>query len=288
MLLDGKTRARAIVAALAEQVAAARAAGAPAPRLNVVLIGSDPVSLSYIAQKEKAARAVGVDFSLLRFDPTRGQSAIVSELTQAIAAQPGSWIVQLPIPAPIDEFVVLDLIPSSHDVDCLSAVSYGKLFRGDDARDGAYSPLPPTPAAIIDLLEAHQIALAGKHVVLIGAGRLVGKPLWSALVDRGATITTCTVATPDLATYTRQADVVISAAGKARLITADMLKPGVVVIDAGASDQGGRLSGDVDTRGIEQVASALSPVPGGVGPITVAKLLEQVVIRGLFASKSSR
>lgn len=272
ILLDGRNRAQEIRKQLTNQVAFLHEKGVT-PRLNVILIGDDAVSKQYIEQKRKAALAVGIEFELFSVDTAEPKQRVVPMIKQLIEEKKGSWIVQLPIPQPFDEFDILDLIPPAQDVDCLSATSYGFLLRGDSKFT------PPTPAAIIDLLETYQIDLRSRHVVIVGAGRLVGKPLWAALIERGCTITTCTGSTTNLKAFTTQADILISAVGKPRLISADMVKNGAVVIDAATSAENGAIIGDIDPNGMAEKASALSPVPGGVGPVTVAKLLEQVVKR---------
>lgn len=244
------------------------------PHVDVVFVGDDPVSQNYIHQKESACQKIGISFTLHSL-PTHSKTTKICELISLLSKkQHSSIIVQLPLPNHLDQWKILDAIPPSHDADGLDAVSYGKFFRGD----GVFSP--PTAAGIIDLLNNYHISLRKKHVVLIGAGLLVGRPLWMLIQEHGGIISTVTgeeSEKSDIQQLTKQADIIISAVGKPHIITGDMLSKGCVVIDAGLSTPEGAIVGDIDFESAKHVASAITPVPGGVGPMTVAYLLKNVV-----------
>lgn len=241
------------------------------PVLAVVLVGNNSVSAKYVAKKQMAADFVGVEFDLHRF-PNQITAKQLIEEVKRIQLKADAVIVQLPLPAQIDQQQVLDAIDLKKDVDCLSSLAIGSVVRGSNL------VLPPTAGAVMEILDEKKINLKGKHVVVVGQGELVGKPLAAMLINQPVTLTVCGIHTKNLSDMTLQADVLITGTGQAGLIKASMVKKGAVVIDCGTSLQQGKLVGDVDFKNASKKAMLITPVPGGVGPITVAKLLENVLI----------
>ncbi|SPT53446.1 Bifunctional protein FolD [Actinomyces bovis] len=281
-VLDGKATAAVIKAELAERVAALRAHGI-VPGLGTVLVGEDPGSVKYVAGKHSDCAEVGINS--IRVDlPATATQAEIEVAVDALNADPActGYIVQLPLPRGTDTNAVLERINPDKDADGLHPTNLGRLvLRGNGSID---SPLPCTPRACIELVERHGISLAGKDVCVIGRGVTVGRSIGLLLTRKevNATVDVCHTGTADLATHIRRADVVISAAGSAGIVQPQMVKPGAVILDVGVSrvvDPGtgkGRIMGDV-ADGVDQVAAWLSPNPGGVGPMTRALLLANVV-----------
>jgi methylenetetrahydrofolate dehydrogenase (NADP+)/methenyltetrahydrofolate cyclohydrolase len=269
-ILSGREAADALLGTLSEQVSQLD------PKLVVVQVGDDPASASYIKQKMKSCEKVGMrhEHKHLPADTTREQ---LFSLIEQLNADPDvtGFIVQLPLPDHLQPLVpqVIRAIDPKKDVDGFGAYNLGKVLLSRE-----FEHLPPaTPSGIIALMEHYKIDPAGKHVVVVGRSNIVGKPIALMLLNRDATVTVCHSRTPDLGVITRQADILIAAVGKPKLITADMVKDGVVVIDVGMSRTKDGLTGDVDFAGVEPKASAITPVPGGVGPMTVAGLLRNCV-----------
>lgn len=242
------------------------------PGLTVVLVGEDPASQTYVRGKEKAATEVGMRSTVLRLPKDISQNellTIVQELNHDPAVH--GILVQLPLPAQIDENVIVASIDPKKDVDGFHAVNVGALSLS----------LPGfvacTPLGIMRLLAYEHISVEGKHAVVIGRSNIVGKPMAQLLLKANATVTICHSKTANLASLTRLGDIVVAAVGRANLITGDMIKPGAVVIDVGMNRLDNRLVGDVDFATVEPVASAITPVPGGVGPMTIATLLYNTV-----------
>ncbi|WP_196717395.1 bifunctional methylenetetrahydrofolate dehydrogenase/methenyltetrahydrofolate cyclohydrolase [Actinomyces trachealis] len=281
-VLDGKATAVTIKAELAERVAALRAHGAE-PGLGTVLVGEDPGSVKYVAGKHSDCAEVGIKSIRVDLPATATQSEIeaaIDRLNEDPACT--GYIVQLPLPRGIDTNAVLERIDPDKDADGLHPTNLGRLvLRGTGPID---SPLPCTPRACIELIERHGIDLAGKDVCVIGRGVTVGRSIGLLLMRKevNATVDVCHTGTTDLAAHVLRADVVIAAAGSAGIVQPSMVKPGAVVLDVGVSrvvDPGtgkGRIMGDV-ADGVDQVAGWLSPNPGGVGPMTRALLLANVV-----------
>ncbi len=278
--LDGKALAATIRAELAARVAARTAAGKPAPGLAVVLVGDNPASLSYVRAKQKACGEVGI-VSRLDHLPATTKEAKLLALIAKLNADPAihGILVQLPLPPQIAEDAVTHAIGSLKDVDAFHPENVGLLTLGQPR----YSPC--TPHGCIQLLRRSGHDPAGKHVVVVGRSNIVGKPLAVMLMQKAtaanpaggdATVTVAHTRTTNLAKVCRQADVLIAAVGKAGVITADMVRPGATVLDVGTNLVDGKLVGDVDPA-VAAVAGALSPVPGGVGPMTIAMLLENTV-----------
>lgn len=282
-ILDGKATAAAIRAELAERVTALREQGV-VPGLGTVLVGDDPGSHSYVAGKHRDCAQIGVA-SLRRDLPASASQADVERAVDELNADPActGFIVQLPLPKGLDPDSVLARIDPSKDADGLHPANLGTLVLDVSGTSGA--PLPCTPRGIVELLRRYDIALDGAHVVVVGRGTTSGRPLGLLLTRRpeNATVTMCHTGTRDLATVVRTSDIVVAAAGRAGLITADMVRPGAVVLDVGTTRvvdaQGNaRLVGDV-ADDVRDVAAWLAPMPGGVGPMTRAMLLANVVER---------
>jgi len=274
-ILDGKALAKVIRRELALRVQNLLARGV-VPGLRILLVGDDPASQVYVASKEKASARIGIKARVERL-PAGSGFADVAGTIAAWNQEPAvhGFIVQLPLPKGIDAHAVLQLISPAKDVDGLSPASLGALASG---RPGF---MPATPSGIIELLLRNGIGVSGKRVVIVGRGELVGKPLAGMLLLKGergdATVTVCHSRTPDLSKVCRTADILVVAAGRAHLITEDMVSPGVVVVDAGTNSVNGKLVGDVDFESVTRKAAAITPVPGGVGPMTVAMLLANTV-----------
>lgn len=253
------------------------------PGLAVVLVGDDPASQSYVTAKERACEEIGISSFDYRL-PNNTQQAALLDLIAQLNADPRihGILVQLPLPRHIDETAVLLAINPDKDVDGFHPVSVGRMLLGQPTF------LPCTPHAVMQMLARSGVTLQGKHAVVIGRSNIVGKPLANLLMRKSqqanATVTVCHTATPDIAKFTRQADVVIAAAGRPNTLTADMVRDGVVVIDVGvnrvpdASKKSGyRLVGDVDFDAVSRKAAMITPVPGGVGPMTITMLLANTV-----------
>ena len=279
-VLDGKATAAAIKQELRARVAALRQRGC-AVGLGTVLVGEDPGSLAYVAGKHRDCAEVGIDSIRIDLPADAGQGRIEEAVAQ-LNADPActGYIVQLPLPAGIDTNAVLEMIDPDKDADGLHPTNLGRLvLRGSGPID---SPLPCTPRAVIELVERHGIGLAGADVCVVGRGVTVGRTIGLLLgrKDVNATVDVCHTGTKDLADHVRRADVVVAAAGAAGIITAQMVRPGAVVLDVGVSrtvvDGKSRLAGDV-ADGVDRVASWLSPNPGGVGPMTRALLVTNIV-----------
>lgn len=241
-------------------------------KLAVVLVGNNEASLSFIKKKKELAARVGIDFELFHFDDDIPENTLIENI-YFINQQKDitGLIVQLPLPRGLNKRRVLDAVDPKKDVDCLTSRNLGFLAAGN-----AFF-YPPTAAAVLEIMEEYEIDVVGKHVVVIGKGDLVGKPLGILLMQESATISVCNRQTPDLSHFTKQADIIIGAAGVGHLVTAKMVKDNVIIIDAGTSFIDGKLVGDVKFDEVAQKASFITPVPGGVGPVNVAKLLENCV-----------
>lgn len=272
--LDGKAVAVAVKAELAERVAALRERGI-VPGLGTVLVGADPGSLSYVRGKHRDCAEVGIQS--IRADlPATACPADVEAAIARLNADPActGYIVQLPLPAHLDDNWALGLVDPDKDADGLHPLNLGRLVLG---MPGA---LPCTPRGIIELLRFYDVPLAGAHVCIVGRGTTVGRPLGLMLTRRteNSTVTLCHTGTSDLAAHTRQADIVVVAAGTPGLLTADLIKPGAVVVDVGITRTDAGLVGDVHESCWDK-ASHVAPMPGGVGPMTRAMLLRNVVDR---------
>jgi methylenetetrahydrofolate dehydrogenase (NADP+) / methenyltetrahydrofolate cyclohydrolase len=271
-IIDGKALAAALRAALAPAVAALAARGAQ-PGLAAILAGDDPASRAYVRNKVRACEETGVRSELHQFPAGVGEQALL-DCVAALNRDPRvhGILVQLPLPAQIDAERVLSAVRAAKDVDGFHAENLGLLARGTPRF------VPCTPAGVMRLLEHAGVPLAGRHAVVIGRSSIVGKPLALLLLQRDATVTICHSKTTQLAELARRADVLVAATGRAGMVGAAMVKPGACVIDVGTSRSAeGRLSGDVDFAAVREVAGWITPVPGGVGPMTVAMLVANTV-----------
>ncbi|WP_460606919.1 bifunctional methylenetetrahydrofolate dehydrogenase/methenyltetrahydrofolate cyclohydrolase [Jatrophihabitans fulvus] len=269
-VLDGAATLAAIKSELATRVTALTEQGLR-PGLGTVLVGDDPGSRWYVNAKHKDCAEIGV--ASIRHDLPAGTSqAEVERVVAELNADPACTAFLVQQPTGLDEFAILSAVDPEKDVDGLHPTNLGWLVLGKPA------PLPCTPTGIIELLRRHDVPIAGAHVVVVGRGITVGRPLALMLTRRSenATVTVCHTGTRDLAAHVREADIVVAAAGSPSLITADMVKPGAAVLDAGVSRVDGRIAGDV-APDVAEVAGWLSPNPGGVGPMTRAMLLSNVV-----------
>lgn len=289
-LIDGKELAKNLRAEIAARVAKLKAEKGVTPGLAVILVGENPASVSYVTAKEKACVEAGMYSRPINIAAPpvtdAGNGAVVSREIESkvlstiaeLNADPKihGILVQLPLPKGVDEKKVINAIAPEKDVDGFTPVNVGRMLIGERCF------LPCTPHGILKLIEFSGMNVAGKHVVVIGRSNIVGKPV-AVLLSRketNATVTLCHTGTPDIAAFTRQADVVVVAAGRPKTLTGDMLKPGAVVIDVGVNRipdetkaKGFRLEGDADLESCRAVASAITPVPGGVGPMTITMLL---------------
>ena len=267
-LIDGNALAASIRADVARRAARLTERG-HRPGLAVILVGEDPASQVYVRHKVADCEKSGLHSRLERLDASITQAALLARI-EALNADPAidGILVQLPLPPQIDAVSVIETISPAKDVDGFSIASAGALMIG---RPGFRAC---TPYGCMKMLEAIGCDPRGKHAVVIGRSNIVGKPMAMLLLQAHATVTICHSATPDLAHHTRQADIVVAAVGRQGMLTADMVKPGAVVIDVGMNrDAQGKLCGDVDFAGVREVAGHLTPVPGGVGPMTRAMLL---------------
>jgi methylenetetrahydrofolate dehydrogenase (NADP+) / methenyltetrahydrofolate cyclohydrolase len=271
-ILDGKATAAAVKADLKERVAALAARGVT-PGLGTILVGDDPGSHAYVGGKHRDCAQVGIA-SIRRDLPASATQEQVEEAVRELNADPActGYIVQLPLPPGLDDKRVLNLIDPAKDADGLHPVNLGKLVLGEEA------PLPCTPRGIVALLRQYGVQIAGAEVTVIGRGITVGRALGLLLTRRSenATVTLCHTGTKDLAAHTRAADIVVVAAGRAGLLTADMVKPGAAVLDVGITRTEAGLVGDV-APDVASVAGWVAPMPGGVGPMTRAMLIANVV-----------
>ncbi len=269
-IIDGHAIAERIHSQTKQRVDTLKAQGIT-PKLAVVLIGDDQASKTYVKKKGEAAQSLGMDFSLARFPADIAKEDLIAEI-HAIQTDStlSGLIVQLPVP---EDFYpdVLNEIKPEYDVDCLTYTNLGKIVMQTN------TIAPPTPGAVMDVLEDLDANLEGKDVAVVGTGVLVGKPLTIMLMNKGATVHTCNLYTKNISAITRNADIVISGVGKKHIITADKIAEGAIVIDAGVDFEKGHMFGDVDVDGVRYIASHVTPTPGGIGPLTVAKLMANTV-----------
>jgi methylenetetrahydrofolate dehydrogenase (NADP+)/methenyltetrahydrofolate cyclohydrolase len=273
-ILDGKALAATLKAELKERVAALADRGV-VPGLGTVLVGDDPGSRSYVAGKHRDCAQVGIASMEVQLPASTSAGQLQSEI-ERLNADPActGFIVQLPLPGSLDDNWALELVDPGKDADGLHPINLGRLVLSEPA------PLPCTPRAIIELLRRNGIALAGAEVCVVGRGTTVGRPLGLLLTRKSenATVTLCHTGTADVAAHTRRADIVVAAAGRPGLITADMVRSGAICVDVGITRTEQGLVGDLDPS-VHEVASWVAPVPGGVGPMTRAMLLSNVVDR---------
>jgi methylenetetrahydrofolate dehydrogenase (NADP+)/methenyltetrahydrofolate cyclohydrolase len=272
-LIDGKAIAKAVRDEVARGVAAFREQHGRSPGLHVVLAGDDPASAVYVRNKEKAAAEVGMVGHVHRLPASVSEAELLA-LVAALNADPAvdGILVQLPLPAGVRSQLVLDAVDPRKDVDGFHPVNVGALWSGLPGL------VPCTPRGCIRLLDEAKVRLEGARAVVVGRSNIVGKPVAALLLARSATVTMAHSKTSDLVELCRQADVLVAAVGRTKMIKGDWVKPGAAVIDVGMNrDDAGKLCGDVDFASAEPVAGAITPVPGGVGPMTIAMLLENTL-----------
>ncbi|MDN8614077.1 bifunctional methylenetetrahydrofolate dehydrogenase/methenyltetrahydrofolate cyclohydrolase FolD [Variovorax ginsengisoli] len=271
-LIDGNALSKTLRAEVANRAAALKARGV-VPGLAVVLVGENPASQVYVRNKVKACEDNGLHSVLEKYPAELSEADLLARV-EALNSDPAihGILVQLPLPAHIDAQKVIEAIAPAKDVDGFHVASAGALMTGSP---GFW---PCTPYGCMKMLESIGYELRGKHAVVIGRSNIVGKPMALMLLAKSATVTICHSATADLGAMTRQADVVVAAVGKRNVLTADMVKPGAVVIDVGMNrNDEGKLCGDVDFAGVREVAGWITPVPGGVGPMTITMLLVNTI-----------
>ncbi|MGC9358960.1 MAG: bifunctional 5,10-methylenetetrahydrofolate dehydrogenase/5,10-methenyltetrahydrofolate cyclohydrolase [Anaerolineae bacterium] len=271
-ILDGRAVAKTIQAELKTEIAEMAESGV-VPALAVVQVGQDPASAWYVGQIRKSCKRVGVTFRLDTLPGDAAREALVSAL-EALNNDAGvhGIIVQMPLPRHLSQEIVTDTLDPRKDVDGIHPVNAGRLFQGS----GDYFA-PATPAGGMELMRRYGIGLKGKRAVMVGRSNIVGRPMAMLMLHQHATVVVCHSRTPDLGEETRRADVVVAAVGRPSIITANMIRPGAVVIDFGANVVEDSLVGDVDSEAAMEVASYVTPVPGGTGPMTNAMLMTNVV-----------
>lgn len=288
-ILDGKAIAAEIQAELSLRISDVKQSSGITPRLAAVLVGEDPASEVYVRNKRRACEKVGMASELIRLPATASELellAVVKELNQRSDVH--GILVQLPLPKQINEQHVLDAVHPLKDVDCFHPENVGLLSQGRSRF------LPCTPHGVMQILHRSGIAVAGQHAVVVGRSEIVGKPVAMLLGAKSsalgaencnATVTICHSRSGDLPGITRSADIIVAAIGKPQFITAEMIKPGAVVIDVGINRTDAGLVGDVDYGPVSQIASAITPVPGGVGPLTIAMLMENTLAAARLAQE---
>jgi methylenetetrahydrofolate dehydrogenase (NADP+)/methenyltetrahydrofolate cyclohydrolase len=268
-IIDGKRMADALLDAVAEKVAALQFK----PCLAIVLVGDDLASQTYTRKKHEACARVGMKSKDVKLPSSAGQKEIIAQVKHLNDdPEVDGILVQLPLPAGVDEDAVLGTVAREKDVDGFHPENFGKLALGTGGI------VPCTPAGVMHMLRECGVKVEGKDAVVIGKSRIVGKPLALLLMNAGATVTVCHSKTKDLAAHARNADIICSAVGKPRVVAGEMVKSGAVVIDIGTSKQGDVLVGDADFEKAAKKASLITPVPGGVGPMTIAMLIKNTLV----------
>ncbi|PKO56076.1 MAG: bifunctional methylenetetrahydrofolate dehydrogenase/methenyltetrahydrofolate cyclohydrolase FolD [Betaproteobacteria bacterium HGW-Betaproteobacteria-19] len=285
-IIDGNALSARVRGEIAERAAALSARGVQ-PCLAVILVGENPASAVYVRNKVAACEKAGIRSLRLDYPATVAPAEVMTKLAE-LNADPTvhGILVQLPLPPQFDEAAVLEAISVSKDVDGFHAENVGRLSQNREAF------LPCTPHGVMKMFEAEGVPLAGAEAVVIGRSNIVGKPMAMLLTNAGATVTVCHSKTRDLLFHTRRADILVAAIGKPRFVTGDMIKPGATVIDVGinrlqSGPDAGKLCGDVDFESAKQVAGLITPVPGGVGPMTITMLLENTVISAGCAASAA-
>ena len=272
-ILNGKQVAAEIRAELKTRAEALRKDGV-VPCLAVLLAGDDPASKIYVRNKKRACEEIGIESRELLFPESVTEEELIAQI-RALNEDPAvdAMLVQLPLPRHINEARVLAEIAPEKDADGFHVVNAGRLFTGQT------SVLPCTPAGCMELLRRANVEFSGKHAVVVGRSNIVGKPMAMLLLNEHCTVTVCHSRTKDLARFTRDADILVAAVGRPGIITGEMIKPGAAVIDVGINRlDNGKLMGDVDFESAEPVAGAITPVPGGVGPMTIAMLMQNAIL----------
>lgn len=270
-LIDGKAISAAVKQRVAAEVTELKEKGISVG-LAVIIVGEDPASKVYVANKKKACEAIGIisrEYALPENTSEEQLLSLIDELNRD--REINGILCQLPLPKQLDEQKIINAVSPQKDVDAFHPQNVGHIMIGD------YSFLPCTPAGIMEMLKFEGIAVSGKRCVVIGRSNIVGKPMAMLLLQANGTVTVCHSKTENLKEICREADILVSAVGKAGFVTADMVKPGAVVIDVGMNRENGKLCGDVAFAEVEPIASAITPVPGGVGPMTIAMLMRNTL-----------
>ncbi len=276
IIMDGKKVAAELRQVYRKEI---EAAGIHA-HLAVIVVGDDPASAVYVRNKEKACAECGIKTTTYKYDAISEKDLKELLVELSIDDDVTGILIQLPLPDYLDQRTILDSVPACKDVDAFSFYNEAEMYI-----DTSNAKMPCTPYGIIALLIHYGIGVSGKHVVIVGRSKIVGKPLAMIMLEMDATVTVCHSKTANLSAHTKMADILISAAGKPNLITADMVKPGAVVVDVGINRVDGKLCGDVDFEHVKEVADYITPVPGGVGPMTIAGLINNT---GYAAFQQSR
>lgn len=281
-LIDGRAIAAEIREEVTVEATKLRAEGV-IPKLSVILVGDDPASVVYANSKKRAAEKVGIEFELFTLAGATTDKDVL-ELIEKLNTDNSvhGIMIELPLPDHISTEKIMEAVNPLKDVDGVHPVNRGYILSG---QEGLF---PATPQSCVEIMLRSGVELQGKHAVIVGRGETVGKPLVFLLLKHNPTITICHSRTPDLGYHTRQADIVIAAVGKANMITADMIKPGAVVVDAGINEIEGGITGDVDFEAAKEVAGAITPVPGGVGSLTTATLFKNVLLAIRLQQKTNK
>jgi methylenetetrahydrofolate dehydrogenase (NADP+)/methenyltetrahydrofolate cyclohydrolase len=270
-ILDGKKLSEKIKEEVKKEVEKLKKEGI-IPGLAVILVGNDPASQTYVRMKKNACEKVGMYSVVHEFPESISEKELLSTI-EMINNNPNihGLLVQLPLPKHIDTTKILEAVASEKDVDGFHPYNMGRLVEGLD------SFAPCTPLGVMELFKEYNIDVKGKDVCVVGASNIVGKPMWALLVNAWATVDICHIETKDLSAHTKRADIVIVGVGKVNLITADMIKEGAIVVDIGINKVDGKIVGDIDFENVSKKASYITPVPGGVGPMTIAMLLKNTI-----------
>lgn len=272
-ILDGKQIAKDYRQGLQDQVEALKEKGFT-PKLSVILVGNDGASQSYVRSKKKAAEKIGMISEIVHLEETATEEEVLNELNRLNNDDSASGIlVQVPLPKQVSEQKILEAINPEKDVDGFHPINIGKLYIDEQTF------VPCTPLGIMEILKHADIDLEGKNAVVIGRSHIVGQPVSKLLLQKNASVTILHSRSKDMASYLKDADVIVSAVGKPGLVTKDVVKEGAVIIDVGNTpDENGKLKGDVDYDAVKEIAGAITPVPGGVGPLTITMVLNNTLL----------
>lgn len=270
-LLDGKAVSKVLKEEIQQEIAQWKEKGVQ-PKLAVVLVGDDPASVVYAKSKQKVSEGLGMAFELFTMPSDTPESEVLALIERLNKDEDTHGImIELPLPKHISKETVMAAVLPEKDVDGVHPINRGYILSGEEGL------FPATPQSCIEIMLRSGVEISGKHVVIVGRGETVGKPLVFLILKHNATVTICHSRTPDLGYHTRQADILIAAVGKANLVKKDMVKPGAVVVDAGINEIPGGICGDVDFEAVKDVAGMISPVPGGVGSLTTALIMRNVL-----------
>lgn len=280
-ILDGKAVASSIRQEVRAEVKALKEQGIT-PKLAVVLVGEDPASVLYARSKERACKNSGIEFELHSFPESASEEEVLAKLAE-LSGDPNchAIMVELPLPKHISKEKVMLAVHPDKDVDGLNPINRGRMFT---QKDGLF---PVTPQSCIEIMKRQGVTLEGKNVCLVGRGDTVGKPLIFLLLNENATVTVCHTRTKELKEHTLSADIIVAAAGRAGLITREMVSPGTIVVDAGINEVDGKTVGDVDFDAVSEVAGAITPVPGGVGSLTTA-LIQKNILKAVSLQRAGK